>query len=92
MSKKKKFATSISAQNKRFLEALRNREGLGITTIYAREELDIMMPAARIYELRHKEGYNIQMLPSNDVNAQGNKHTCSRYVLLSGRWKGRNAA
>ena len=80
---------STAVQSKRLLGALREAGNTGITTIFARENLDIMMPAARIFELRHNEGYNIQAFPSHDTNAQGNGHSCKRYVLLSGEWQGR---
>ena len=48
---------SAAAQRARLLDALRCSP---ITTIEARRDLDIVMPAARIHDLRHRHGYNIQ--------------------------------
>jgi hypothetical protein len=75
-----------SDQRQRLLSALREAGGGGLTTIQIRERLDIMMPAARVHELRWDYGYNIQSIPAHDKNAQGNRHSCKRYVLLSGKW------
>ncbi len=50
-----------------------------ITTIEARRDLDIMMPAARIYELR-KQGYKIDTIWTNDTTEQGKQHRVARYV------------
>lgn len=79
-------ATNLAAQRKRILDKLRAVGVEGVTTIQAREELDVMMPAARIFELRHIHNFNIQRINSIDHNAQGNKHQCARYVLLSGKY------
>jgi hypothetical protein len=92
MTIKQKFATSTKAQCRRLLKALQEAGPKGITTIEAREDLDIMMPATRIHELRHKQGINIQTIEVKDVTAQGHPHRCSRYVLLPGKWKGDQAA
>lgn len=92
MTTKQKFATSAEAQCRRLLKALQDAGPKGITTIEARENLDIMMPAARVYELRHEQGLNIQKIEVKDVTAQGHPHRCSRYVLLPGKWKGGQAA
>lgn len=83
----KSISTSAKAQRERLEAALRESGGDGVTTIRAREELDIMAPAPRIFELRHNEGKNIQTIWETDENAQGNKHRVARYVLLSGKWK-----
>lgn len=83
---------SLSAQRQRILNALKEAKGSGCTTIQLREELDCMMPAARIYELRWDHNYNIQLLWDRDSNAQGNMHACGRYVLLSGKWEGEKKA
>lgn len=89
MSTKKKFASGAKQQCSRLLQALQEAQGNGITTIQAREDLDIMMPASRVHELRHEQGYNIKSISSFDTNAQGNSHSCYRYVLMSGKWDGR---
>lgn len=80
--------SSLAAQRNRVLEALRNAGSEGLTTIQLREDFDIMAPAPRIYELRWGEGYNIQLIWDRDENAQGHSHSCGRYILLSGTWKG----
>lgn len=79
-------STATSDQRQRLLTALREAGGQGLTTIQIREQLDIMMPAARVHELRWDHGYNIQALATYDNNAQGNRHHCKRYVLLTGTW------
>ena len=75
------------AQRSRILVALREVKSLGMSTIQMREELDVMSPASRIFELRKQEGYNIQTVWRSDTNAQGREHSCAFYVLLSGKWK-----
>ena len=75
------------AQRARLLEFLRDSQSRGITTIEAREALDIMMPGARIFDLRHKLGFNIKTVWSEDVNAQGHKHRIARYVLFPGKYQ-----
>ncbi|MDF1781939.1 MAG: helix-turn-helix domain-containing protein [Alcanivoracaceae bacterium] len=80
-------STSLNAQRQRLLDALNAASTQGMTTIQIRERLDIMMPAARVHELRWSHGYNISLLWSHDENAQGNRHSCARYVLLPGTWK-----
>lgn len=79
--------SSAATQRKRFLAALRQAGNDGITTIEAREKLDLMMPAARAHELRHREGRNIQTIWTQGINAQGNKHRQARYVLFSGNYR-----
>ena len=78
---------STPAQRQRILQSLRIAANNGLTTIQLREEQDIMMPAARVHELRWRDGYNIQTIRVYDLNAQGNKHHCSRYFLLPGKWR-----
>jgi hypothetical protein len=79
-------STASSHQRQRLLVALRKVGNDGLTTIQIREQLDIMMPAARVHELRWDYGYNIQAIPAHDRNAQANRHTCKRYVLFPGEW------
>ena len=66
---------SNHAQRTRILEWLR-RESL--TTLQAREHLDVMHPAGRVKELR-KQGFNILTYWTIE-----NSHRIARYVLLSG--------
>lgn len=68
-------------QRLRLLGELRRAGNKGVTTIQARERLDIMMPGARVFELRHQHGWNIETVWTDDVNAQGNRHRIARYVL-----------
>lgn len=78
---------STVIQRRKLISALIEASNKGLTTIECREELDIMMPAARVHELRHRDGYNIKLVRSLSVNAQGNEHLCGRYILLSGKWE-----
>jgi helix-turn-helix protein len=81
------YGNSLNAQRQRVLEALREVGPIGLSTIQMREELDVMMPGARIFELRHNHGYNIQLIWNRESNAQGNEHTCGRYILFPGKWR-----
>ncbi len=86
-AQKKSLDNSTVAQLSRLLKALREAGAQGITTIQAREKLDVMMPAARVHELRHTEGFNIQTIWQTSENAQGHKHRNARYVLMPGVYK-----
>jgi hypothetical protein len=79
-SAKKKFTdNSAAGQRARLLEAL---ERGPVTTIEARHDLDIMMPAARVFELRHIEDKNIEMHWVSRPTATGNLHRVAMYVLM----------
>lgn len=80
-------SNSATLQRQRLLDALRLAGSDGLTTIQIREQLDIMMPAARVHELRWDHGCNISLVWSHDSNAQGKRHVCGRYVLLPGSWR-----
>ncbi len=55
-----------------------------ITTLQARSELDILAPAARIFELRHNYGYSINKVDVADYTEAKRKHTgIAKYVLVS---------
>ena len=55
-----------------------------ITTLQARSELDILAPAARIFELRHYYGYRINKIDVDDYTEAQRKHTgIAKYVLVS---------
>ena len=55
-----------------------------ITTLQARRELDILSPAARIFELRHNFGYRINKVDIADYTDAKRKHTgIAKYVLVS---------
>ena len=72
---------SAEAQRDRLLNALRCG---AVTTIQARRDLDIMMPAARVHELRHREGHNIATVWCTEPTDNGALHRVARYVLVSG--------
>ena len=78
---------SVSAQRQCVIDALRESVN-GLTTIELREKYDVMMPAARVHELRWMFGFNITRISDHDTNAQGNRHSVARYVLLTGKWRG----
>ena len=65
---------SNAAQRTRILEWLRHES---LTTLQAREHLDIMHPAGRIKEWR-KQGFNIMTYRTYEA-----KHRVARYVLLA---------
>ena len=77
--------TSLSSQRQRLLDWLRKKP---ITTIQARQKLNIIAPAPRIFELRHNEGHNIVTYRMDDYTFTGHKHRVAKYVLLSGNKKG----
>ena len=55
-----------------------------ITTLQARSLLDILSPAARIFELRHNFGYLINKIEIADYTDAKRKHTgIAKYVLVS---------
>lgn len=71
--------TSAEHQRNRLLERL--MEG-AVTTIEARRDLNVMMPAARIKELRNA-GHNIQTQRITMADDQGNKHSRVALYYLS---------
>lgn len=72
------FSTSLESQRARLLAWLQSAT---ITTLQAREELDILHPAARIQELR-EAGQNIQTHWTTSDTGKG-QHRVASYVLLS---------
>jgi len=73
--------TSAEAQRNRLLAYLKRNS---ITTIDARSLLNIMMPAARCFELR-KLGHNIVSRPVDIHDDQGRLHRrVAHYSLISG--------
>ncbi len=78
---------STESQRRRLLQALAQAGNTGITTIQAREDLDVMQPAPRIHELRHNFGHNIVTAWKIEENAQGRKHRNGRYVLIPGKYR-----
>jgi hypothetical protein len=71
---------SAEAQRKRLIDALHCGP---VTTIEARRNLDILMPAARIHELRHLHGLDIQTLRIRQETDFGRLHSIAQYVLMA---------
>lgn len=69
---------SGEAQRQRLLKRLRNGPA---TTIELRRELDILAPAARVHELRHRFGYDIQLDWINQATDLGKVHRVGLYLL-----------
>lgn len=73
-------SNSSAAQRQRLLDALRRYM---VSTIAARRDLDILMPAARVHELRHRFGYQIDMVWIKQPTDCGKLHRVALYVLKS---------
>lgn len=74
------FDTSIKAQRERLLNSL--IEIGSVNTLFARDRLNIMSPAARVAELR-KSGHQIQTVPMDIFDRDGRPHCrVARYVLV----------
>lgn len=72
--------TTTKAQRERLLSAL--IELGSVNTMYARDKLNILCPAARIIELR-EQGHNIHTDRITITDRDGRVHTrVARYVLL----------
>ena len=69
-----------SAHTQRLLMLAAFKKQHSLTTIEARRELDIMMPAARVFELRSM-GYDIATVWTQGVTECGRKHRIARYIL-----------
>lgn len=72
---------SAEAQRKRLIDALHCGP---VTTIEARRNLDILMPAARIHELRHLHGLDIRSVRVRQETDSGKLHSIAKYVLMTG--------
>jgi len=80
----KKFDISSQAQRKRVLSRLK----LGpVSTVELRHQEDILAPAARVHELRHKENFNVKTFWTHADNPGGGSHKIAKYVLCPGVWK-----
>lgn len=77
---------STEAQRKRLHDALRASQS-GLTTLEIRHGLDILMPATRVYELRHWDGLNVVTHWSDEETQPGKTHRVARYVLMPGQWR-----
>jgi hypothetical protein len=69
---------STHTQRLHLLAAFEKQHSL--TTIEARRDLDILMPAARVFELRAM-GYDIATIWTQGETECGRKHRIARYVL-----------
>ena len=76
-----------AAQRARVEAALRAAPS-GVNTIQLRRDFDVLMPAARVHELRWNHGLNIQTVRDQDTSESGNRHRVARYVLQPGKWQG----
>ncbi len=74
------ISNSVADQRNRILTRL----GQGpLTTLEARQQLDILHPAARVMELRNR-GHNIETMWCEDVTQNGKIHRVARYLLKRG--------
>lgn len=79
-SSERKHSSSNRAEDQR--QRLLQRLGEGaISTIEARRDLDIMMPAARVHELRHNHGHHIETVWVQQATDCGKVHRVALYVL-----------
>jgi len=72
-------STSAAVQRQRILERLRLAPA---TTVELRQELDVLAPAPRIFELRHNYGYEIDSIRVVDETIAGHKHSVAQYALI----------
>ncbi len=79
-----KPSTHTSAQRDAILQQLKKSQSL--TTLFIREKMGIMHPAARIMELRQM-GYNILLHWINETDVAGITHRVAYYVLHQGTYK-----
>lgn len=70
---------SLEAQRQRLMDWFRSH-GM-IDTITARRDLDIMMPAARVHELRHRHGHQIDLVWVQQPTDCGRLHRVGQYVF-----------
>lgn len=76
---KKYTGNSADAQRARLLAAL---EAGPVTTLDARRDLDILMPAVHVHALRHRFGKAIDTVKVSRQTEAGNSHMVALYVLL----------
>lgn len=77
MANQRSHSNTAAAQRQRMLKALRRGH---VSTIYARRNLDILCPAARVLELR-RAGYRIKTVWVWDRTDCGKSHRVALYVL-----------
>lgn len=81
---KQVYNNDLASQRQSILDWLRQKS---LTTLEARKELDVMAPAARIFELRHFFGFNIITNWLIKETKPGHKHRIGEYVLLPGKFQ-----
>ena len=74
------ISTSLAAQRARLLKHL--REVGTLTTLQAREQLNIMHPGGRVLELR-EAGHRITTTWTWDRDHEGRPHRVGRYALVT---------
>ena len=72
---------SSAVQRDRLLVYLRAHGN--ITTLAARQDLDVLHPAGRVLELRQR-GFNIRTVRTYEATEHGKLHLVARYVLMAG--------
>jgi hypothetical protein len=72
-------SNNTEAQRARLLEHL--KQFGSATTIELRRDLDVLMPAARVHELRYRFGHNITMVRVYQPTDCGKMHKVARYFL-----------
>lgn len=82
LKKPRSHSNSLAAQRQRLMDFLR-AHGM-IDTIAARRDLDILMPAARVHELRHRYGHQIDLVWVQRPTDCGKLHRVAQYVLQAG--------
>lgn len=70
---------SPEAQRNRLLAYLKKHKT--ITTFQARHMLDIVAPAARIFDLRHRFDLDIEKVMVLATNPGGGQHRIAKYIL-----------
>ncbi|MCO4875777.1 helix-turn-helix domain-containing protein [Paraburkholderia caribensis] len=78
MTISKNAGNSADAQRARLLEALRSGP---LSTLAIRSQLDVLMPAARVFELR-QHGHNIQTTWVDEPTDGGRLHRVAKYALF----------
>lgn len=76
--KPRSHSNAAHAQRQRLLDAL--RKGM-VSTLDARRDLDILAPAARVHELRHRFGHQIDLVWVQQQTECGKLHRVGMYVL-----------
>jgi hypothetical protein len=75
---KKKYNNSAHSQCLRLLARLKQGP---VNTVEARHELDILGVAQRIWDIRHKMGYEVKTFWQTGSNPGGSSHRIALYVL-----------